>query len=73
MMAAYRIAIDRRAEEVRKRLRQQMPSDLGDCMRWALHMSEEELAYLEAHNPDFNMDQFIKSREARAFMIGTKV
>ena len=72
-MAAYRIAIDRRAEETRSRYRQQLPSDLGDCMRWALHMSEEELAYLEAHNPDFDMNKFIKAPEARAFMIGTKV
>lgn len=71
-MAAYRIAIDPRAEETRKRYRQQLPNDLGDCMRWALHMSEAECAYLEAHNPDFNMDEFIKSPQAKAFSIGTK-
>ena len=70
---AYRIAIDPRSEATRKRYRQVLPSDLGDCMRWAMHLSEDELAYLEAHNPDFDMDTFVKSPEARAFMIGTKV
>ena len=66
----YRIAIDPRAEESRKKFRQQLPSDLGDCMRWSLHMSEEELFYLETHNPGFDMNQFIKAPEAKAFMIG---
>ena len=70
---AYRIAIDPRAEETRKRYRQQLPSDLGDCMRWALHMSDYEAEFLEAMNPDFSMDEFIKSPEARAFMIGTRI
>lgn len=65
----YQFRIDPRAEVTRKQLRQIAKNDLGDCMRWQLHMSEEELFFLETHNPDFNMDQFIRSPESKAFRV----
>lgn len=72
-MKAYRTAIDPRAMVTRNQLNQLAVRDLGGAMRWALHLSHEELDYLEAHNPDFNMDQFVLSPDSKPFKIGTKV
>jgi len=45
--------IDPRANQTRKQMRSHVAKDFSDkSMRWALHMSEEEAAWLEFHNPD---------------------
>lgn len=52
-MSKYNIWIDPRAAKTRAQLRSLELSDLASStMRWALHLSEEELRYLEEHNPD---------------------
>jgi len=52
-MLKYNVWIDPRAEETRKQLRGLTIRDLSSgTLRWALHLSEDEMAYLERHNPD---------------------
>ena len=52
-MPKYNVWIDPRAEETRKQLRGLTIKDLGTgTMRWALHLSEDEMQYLETYNPD---------------------
>ena len=52
-MSKYRTWIDPRAEETRKQIRGQTIRDMASgTMRWALHLSEEEMRYLELNNPD---------------------
>lgn len=52
-MPKYNVWIDPRAEETRKQIRGLTIRDLASkTMRWALHLSEEEMAYLERHNPE---------------------
>lgn len=50
-MPRYIVWIDPRAEETRKQLRGLTIRDM-ETMRWAFHFSDEEMAYLERHNPD---------------------
>ena len=65
----YQLRIDPRAEVTRKQLRQLAIKDFGDCGRWHLHMSEEELGYLELNNPGFDMDKFVASQDSRPFKV----
>jgi hypothetical protein len=52
-MQQYRTWIDPRAAETRKQLNRLEIRDLGSqTMRWALHLSEKEMAQLERLNPD---------------------
>lgn len=52
-MSKYRIWIDPRAEVTRSQLRAIDIRDFKEkAARWALHLSEEELNYLERENPD---------------------
>lgn len=52
-MQQYRTWIDPRAAVTRQQLNQHAIRDLGSkTMRWALHLSDKEMAYLEQHNTD---------------------
>jgi len=52
-MPKYRTWIDPRAAVTRSQLNQCDIKDLGSkTMRWALHLSDKEIAYLEQHNAD---------------------
>lgn len=52
-MSKYQTWVDPRAAETRKRLSRLDIRDLGGgTMRWCLHLSDREMAYLEANNPD---------------------
>lgn len=44
--------IDPRPAATRLDLNRRTIRDLGESSRWSLHLSEGELAWLEAHNPD---------------------
>ena len=65
----YQLRIDPRAEVTRKQARQLSIRDLDGLGRWSLHMSEEELAYLECNNPGFDMDKFVASSDSRPFKV----
>lgn len=52
-MSRYRTWIDPRAAVTRNQLRSLEIRDFSEkAARWALHLSEEEAAYLEQMNPD---------------------
>jgi hypothetical protein len=52
-MPKYNTWIDPRAEVTRSQLRRIDIRDFAEkSARWALHLSEEEMAYLERYNPD---------------------
>lgn len=52
-MSNYQMWIDPRAEVTRSQLRRIDIKDFSEkSLRWALHLSSEEMDYLEAHNPD---------------------
>lgn len=52
-MSSYQLWIDPRAEVTRNQLRKIDIRDFGDkSLRWSLHLSTEEMDYLEQHNPD---------------------
>lgn len=65
----YKIWLDKRANVTRAQLRQMPRNDLAESMRWQLHMSQEELDYLERANPDFNLDKFVASSDSKPFRI----
>ena len=65
----YQLRIDPRAEVTRKQLRQISIRDLDGMGRWHLHMSEEELSYLECNNPGFDMNKFVASPGSRPFKV----
>lgn len=52
-MSKYNTWIDPRAAVTRKQLQSLTIRDLASkTMRWALHLSHEEMEYLERNNPD---------------------
>lgn len=52
-MPKYNVWIDPRAAVTRKQLQSLEIRDLASkTMRWALHLSHEEMEYLEQMNPD---------------------
>lgn len=52
-MSSYQLWIDPRAAETRSQLRRIDIKDFSEkSLRWALHLSAEEMDYLEANNPD---------------------
>ena len=52
-MSRYQTWIDPRAAKTREQLSKLDIKDLGDgTMRWCLHLSDLEMAYLERNNPD---------------------
>jgi hypothetical protein len=52
-MSKYRTWIDQRAAKTRAELSKLQIKDLGaGTMRWCLHLSDLEMAYLERNNPD---------------------
>lgn len=52
-MSKYRVWIDPRAAQTRSQLQRLVIRDFAEkCARWALHLSAEEMDYLERHNPD---------------------
>jgi hypothetical protein len=82
----YRTMIDPRADVTRKALAANVGSgDLGGAMRWALHLSDVEAAYLEFHNQDtlglpedskqrdVEWRKFIEHPDSKPFRIGTRV
>ena len=44
--------IDPRPAATRLHINSLVIRDIKDAARWSLHLSEEELAWLELHNPD---------------------
>lgn len=68
-MQGYKIWCDPRAEVTRKQLRQLEKRDMAESMRWALHLSQEELNFLEMANPEFNLDMFVASNDSKPFRI----
>jgi len=52
-MSRYRTWVDMRAAATRAQLSKLDIRDLGSgTMRWCLHLSDREMAYLEQMNPD---------------------
>lgn len=52
-MSKYNVWIDPRAAETRAQMRRIDIRDFKEkSLRWALHLSEEEINYLERMNPD---------------------
>lgn len=52
-MSKYNVWIDPRAAQTRRELSRLMIRDFAEkSLRWALHLSAEEMAYLEKMNPD---------------------
>lgn len=52
-MSKYRTWVDLRAAATRAELRKLAIKDLGTgTMRWCLHLSHEEMRFLEDNNPD---------------------
>lgn len=83
-MSKYRVWIDPRAAETRAELRRLQIKDFAEkSLRWALHMSEEEVAFLEANNPETlgclcdprqykaEWARFIAHPESSPFRVGT--
>jgi len=81
----YRTMIDPRAEATRKALSANVGTgDLAGTMRWALHLSDVEAAYLEFNNPDtlglpedskqrdIEWRKFIAHPDSKPFRIGTR-
>lgn len=80
----FKVAVDPRAEIQRQIYRQQLPRDLASgTMRWALHLSDIEAAYLEEQNPEtlgrhdderlrsMYWKRFIDGPDSAPFKIGT--
>lgn len=52
-MSSYQLWVDPRAEVTRSQLRKLDIKDFSEkSLRWALHLSSEEMDYLERNNPD---------------------
>lgn len=78
-MLKYQILVDPRAEETRKKMRQQRPRMLAKgTMKLALHLSDVEHEYLLKNNPDLTLDgedgkrewaKFIEHPDSAAFRV----
>jgi len=78
-MLKYMIFVDPRAEETRKKMRQQKPRTLASgTMKMALHLSDIEHAYLVKNNPDLDEEgidgkecwrKFINHPDSAAFRV----
>lgn len=75
-MLRYLTFIDPRADETRKKMRQQVPRMLArGTMKLSLHLSDVEHAYLVKNNPDFDLDskrewdKFIKHPDSKPFRV----
>lgn len=81
-MSKYNLAVDPRAAATRRHYQMQSIRNMSQGVaKWALHLSEEEVAYLEQHNPetlgnyttskihDEEWAKFIKSPESQPYRV----